>query len=278
MFYADQHMHSSVSFDSHSPRPDMAAAAVQAGLSALCFTDHYDVVDEQGHFVPTYDWTPAREAHAQAKAAWGDRIFLGFGIEVGNAPEDFSIAEQVIAEPGLDLVIGSIHNSSAALQHQDYYYANFTSPAMCHQFLDDYFQSMLRLAQWGKFDTLGHIPYPLRYMRDRDGQDVSLVPYEGIIREILKAVIASGKAIELNTCKYHPGSAADYEGILRAYHELGGELVTVGADAHSPENVARAFPEGHELLRQCGFRYVTHFIGRTPHPISLYKEEDLHHA
>ena len=71
MFYADQHMHSSVSFDSHSPRPDMAAAAVQAGLSALCFTDHYDVVDEQGHFVPTYDWTPAREAHAQAKAAWG---------------------------------------------------------------------------------------------------------------------------------------------------------------------------------------------------------------
>ena len=94
----------------------------------------------------------------------------------------------------------------------------------------------------------------------------------------MKAVIASGKAIELNTCKYHPGSAADYEGILRAYHELGGELVTVGADAHSPENVARAFPEGHELLRQCGFRYVTHFIGRTHHPISLYKEEDLHHA
>ena len=32
MFYADQHMHSSVSFDSHSPRPDMAAAAVQAGF------------------------------------------------------------------------------------------------------------------------------------------------------------------------------------------------------------------------------------------------------
>ena len=82
----------------------------------------------------------------------------------------------------------------------------------------------------------------------------------------------------MNTCKYHPGSAADYEGILRTYRELGGELVTVGADAHAPENVAKAFPEGHELLKQCGFCYVTHFIGRTPHPISLYHEEDLHHA
>ena len=33
MFYADQHMHSSVSFDSHTARVDMAEAAdrVQAG-------------------------------------------------------------------------------------------------------------------------------------------------------------------------------------------------------------------------------------------------------
>lgn len=278
MFYADQHMHSSVSFDSHSSRSDMAAAAAQAGLSALCFTDHYDVVDEHGTFVPHYDWAPAREAHAQAQKDWGDQLFLGFGIEVGNAPEDFSMAERIISEPGLDLVIGSIHNGSAALKHQDYYYADFNSPAMCHQFLEDYFQSMLLLAQWGKFDTLGHIPYPLRYMRDRDGHDISLAPYEPIIREILNAVIHAGKAIELNTCKYHPGSAADYVGILRTYRELGGELVTVGADAHAPENVAKAFPEGHELLKQCGFRYVTHFIGRTPHPISLYHEEDLHHA
>ena len=118
MFYADQHMHSSVSFDSHSSRSDMAAAAAQAGLSALCFTDHYDVVDEHGTFVPHYDWAPAREAHAQAQKDWGDQLFLGFGIEVGNAPEDFSMAERIISEPGLDLVIGSIHNGSAALKHQ----------------------------------------------------------------------------------------------------------------------------------------------------------------
>ena len=103
MFYADQHMHSSVSFDSHSSRSDMAAAAAQAGLSALCFTDHYDVVDEHGTFVPHYDWAPAREAHAQAQKDWGDQLFLGFGIEVGNAPEDFSMAERIISEPGLDL-------------------------------------------------------------------------------------------------------------------------------------------------------------------------------
>lgn len=278
MFFADQHMHSSVSFDSHTPRVDMAAAAVDAGLSALCFTDHYDVVDEQGNFSLTYDWAPALEQQAAARDAWGDRIFLGFGVEVGNAPEDFAAAERVIAQPGLDLVIGSIHNGSSVLGYMDYYYANFDSPALCHQYLEDYFLSMRQLAQWGQFDTLGHLPYPLRYMRDRDGQDVSLLPYEDIIREILTAVLAAGKAIELNTCKYHTGSAADYAFVLRTYRELGGELVTVGADAHFPKDVGHALSDGYALLKQCGFRYVTHFIGRNPHPISLYKEEECHHA
>lgn len=278
MFYADQHMHSSVSFDCHSSRPDMAAAAIQAGLSALCFTDHYDVVDEHGHYAPTYDWQPALTQHAQAQAVADGRIFLGFGIEVGNAPEDFAAAERVMAQPGLDLVIGSIHNCSAALQYLDFYYGEYDSPALCYQHLSDYFQSLLQLAQWGKFDTLGHIPYPLRYMRDRDGQDVTLERYQDILREILRQVIQSGRAIEVNTSKYHPGIAADYAGILKTYHELGGELVTVGADAHFPHRVGRAIPEGYELLRSCGFRYVTHFIGRTPHPISLYKEEEPHHA
>lgn len=278
MFYADQHMHSSVSFDCHSPRSEMALAAIQAGLSALCFTDHYDVVDEQGRFSPAYDWEPAIQQHAAAQAAAGDRIFLGFGVEVGNAPEDFTAAEQVIAQPGLDLVIGSIHNGSSALQYIDFYYASYDAPALCYQHLSDYFQSLLQLAQWGKFDTLGHIPYPLRYMRDRDGQDITLEPYQDVIREILRQVIQGGRAIEVNTSLYNPAIAADYAGILRLYHELGGELVTVGADAHFPHRVGRAIPEAYELLRSAGFRYVTHYVGRNPHPISLYKEEEPHHA
>ena len=276
MFYADQHMHSSVSFDSHTTRIDMAEAAVNAGLSALCFTDHYDVVDENGHFHPDYDWHPARRQHAEARAACGEQIHLGYGVELGNAPEDFAAAEGVLQEPGLDLVIASIHNSSAALDHIDYYCANYNTPELCYQHLEDYFQSLLRLAQWGQFDVLGHLPYPLRYMRDRDHQPVSLDRYQDIIREILRCTVQAGRGIEVNTCLYHPGSAADYTEILTALHELGGEVVTVGADAHNPGNVGHAIADGYQLLRACGIRYISHFVGRTPQFISLSKEVPFH--
>jgi histidinol-phosphatase (PHP family) len=264
MFYADQHMHSSVSFDSDSPRAAMAEAAVRAGLSALCFTDHYDVVDEFGVLHPDYDWAPARAEQARAQALWGDRIALGYGVELGNAPADFAAAERVLQEPGLDLVIGSIHNGSEAVGKPDYYNVNYDSVELCHRHLSDYFQSMLALARWGGFDVLGHIPYPLRYMRDRDGQDVDLIPYMELIREILRCTVAAGRGIELNTCQFHPGSAADYAQVLTLYRELGGEIVTVGADAHEPSKVAFALREGYALLGQCGFRYAARYVGRNP--------------
>ncbi len=276
MFYADQHMHSNISFDSHTPRTTMAEAALGAGLSALCFTDHYDVVDENGHIHPTYDWQPARRQQAEACATLGDQLVLGYGIEVGNAPENFAAAEGVLQEPGLDLVIASIHNGSAALNRVDYYCADYDSTALCHRHLEDYFGSLLQLADWGQFDVLGHLPYPLRYMRDRDHQPVTLDPYQDVIREILRRTVQAGRGIELNTCLYHPDSAADYAGILTTFRELGGEIVTVGADAHTPNNVGHAIADGYQLLCQCGFRYVSHFVGRTPQFHSLSKEVSSH--
>ena len=276
MFYADQHMHSSVSFDSSTPRAVMAEAAVRAGLSALTFTDHYDVMDEFGALHPTYDWTPARQEQAEAVSVWGDRITLGFGVELGNAPADFDAAERVIQEPGLDLVIGSIHNGSEAVGKPDYYNVSYDSSGLCHRHLTDYFRSMLAMARWGKFDVLGHIPYPLRYMRDRDGQEVDLEFYRDVIREILRCTVQAGRGIEVNTCLYHPGSAADYAEVLTIYREVGGEIVTVGADAHEPDKVAFALAEGYELLRQCGFRYVAHYVGRIPEFYPL--EEVASHA
>ena len=48
MYYADYHTHSRLSPDSDAPLLDMAEAAARAGLSELCITDHYDLVEMDG--------------------------------------------------------------------------------------------------------------------------------------------------------------------------------------------------------------------------------------
>ena len=62
-----------------------------------------------------------------------------------------------------------------------------------------------------------------------------------------------GKGIEVNTAgfKYGLGHPNPTEAVLLRYHELGGEILTLGADAHAPEHVAYAFDV---FLRFCGMQ------------------------
>lgn len=70
--------------------------------------------------------------------------------------------------------------------------------------------------------------------------------YSDVIDEILRLLIEKGKGIEINTggFKYGLGHPNPCEEILARYRELGGEIITVGADA-MPRNMS-ALP-----LRKC---------------------------
>ena len=59
--------------------------------------------------------------------------------------------------------------------------------------------------------------------------------------------------IELNTGGYHFGLG-----------ELGGEIITIGADAHTPDKIGYAFDKAADVLRECGFSYYAVFKNRRP--------------
>lgn len=266
MLIADTHLHSTVSFDGHNSRTEMACAARERGIRTVCFTDHYDVVNEKNRLVPVYDWTPARREQAQAQRL--DAPELLYGLELGNAPADFAAASKALEEPGLDFVLGSVHNASKKLDWQDYYYVNFDSPEQGYAFLDDYFAQMEQLMDWGNFDALAHLPYPLRYIVQRDGQPVSLRRYGDQIIALLRRLTQSGKALEINSAKHLP-LMPEYGWLLERYRELGGELVTAGSDAHRVSDVGVGLEQVYDLIQAKGFRYITIFQGRKPCPVRL---------
>lgn len=267
MFLADTHMHSTASFDGHASRLEMARSAAEKGLNVICFTDHYDVVDEYGNFVPAFDWAYARKEHKEALDA-GLNVEILYGLELGNAFADYDAAARSTEEQGLDVVIGSVHNSGKELGYIDYYNVPFTSAEMCRPYLDDYIERAQELVAWGKFDVLAHLPYPLRYMRDRDGCPVSMDAYKEQIDSILETIICKNIALEVNT-KGFEKSEPDYAALLERYHALGGRLVTVGADAHRIHEVGRNLPEAYRLLKEKGFDAVTVFRQRRPELIPI---------
>ena len=262
MYLVDYHTHSLCSPDSQAPMPDMAQAAAEAGLREICFTDHFDLLDFSGNLCLTHNWAPAREQFALTREQWSRRVRLRLGLELGGAPTDFAAAERVLAQQPLDFVIASVHNLDLSAGGTDFYEVNYQSMELCRAHLDNYLSTLEAISRWDGYDVLGHIPYLLRYMRDRDGQPVRLEEFEERVRLILSNAIARGKGMEINTNR--GASLEDYRWIVALFRRLGGEVITVGTDAHRPQDVGRGVAEAYELLRQTGFDHVTVFEGRRP--------------
>lgn len=265
MFFADCHTHSSCSPDGSIPMAEMARTAVQYGLSCLTLTDHCDLLSLEGAPTPTFDWAPLRAQRTEMLARYGTQLDLPYGLEFGCGHLDPAASDKILSEPGLDFVIGSVHNLSPAAGGKDFYFVPYESTEDCVRALDDYFASLLVLAAGPYYDVMGHIIYPLRYMTgDFDRPD--LRRWRDEIHEILRLAAESGRGIEINTWKGQ--TLGEWLPILREFRSVGGEFVTVGSDAHATEPIGRGVRAAYQMMQDCGFRYAAVYHERKP---DMYK-------
>ena len=264
MYLADYHTHSDSSPDGKETIARLAEAAIAKGLQEICITDHVDTVC-WGSYAPRwdYDWEKSLGELEEARRLYGNRLTIRLGAELGEAPMGFERAEKLLEEsPGLDFVIGSVHMAGEKFHHFDLYYIEKKDETYYHSVIDSYLEDVLRLARWGKFSVLGHLTLPLRYINENLGEELTFDGHFDQCREIFRALIESGCGIECNTNRGHqPLPDAP---LLKLYREQGGEIITLGSDAHSAEYVGCCIRERQELLRQCGFRYFTTFEGGKP--------------
>lgn len=264
---ANYHFHSICSFDADYPLTEMCAAAQSAGLRHLCLTDHCDLVDEYGKPDDSFSWEKEDAQLKQARADFPE-LEIRRGVELGEAILRPDAAERLLSEKGIDFVLGSMHNALSGL---DYYWIEFESEDHCYRLMEEYLQCLLRLSKTDYFDSLSHLTYPLRYMRGKAGFQVDFRRYDDLVQEILKTLVHRGKALELNTSGYrnNNGEPLPPEYMLKRYRQLGGDLITIGTDAHEPAHMTDGLERGCALLRSCGFRYLTLYKERKPQQILL---------
>ena len=258
---ADVHMHCGFSNDSETRPEDMVESAIAKGLSVICFTDHYDK--------DNLDWGDEAifvvESYFQKMMAlqeeYRDRIDIRIGAEIGMQPYLAEYYQNFMAQHPFDFVIGSVHS---VLEHD--VALDFFQKHSDPEGYKIYFEEMLQDVQKIKsYDVLGHLDYIVRYS-NQGSKGFNLNDYMDIIEEILKQVIAHGKGIEMNMSglKYGLGAPHPQPEIIKRYRELGGEIITVGADGHIPEHIAYDYHLADDILKSCGFKYYTEFKGRKP--------------
>lgn len=269
----DTHLHSSFSADSTAEPRAQIERAIELGLDGICFTDHCDYdYPENPDGSPLKNWEldvpPYLKAIRELKYEYLDRIEVCCGIELGLQPHLADRLKALVRNTDFDFVIGSSH-----LAHgRDVYFKEYFEGRTEREAYREYFESILEnLAVFEDFDSYGHLDYVVRYGPNQN-RDYSYTAYADIIDEILKKLIWLGKGLELNTAGFKYGlknQPHPTEDILKRYRELGGEILTIGADAHTPEHLAYAFDKVPEILRACGFKYYTVFRGRDAEFLSI---------
>jgi len=269
----DFHIHSTASYDAHDSMRDMALASYERGVRIICFTDHVDLDDyHNGRSDPhAFDNYPEMlRQYAETASAIPRDMELLHGIELGEANHDPERAAALAASPELDFVIGSLHNLRNTM---DFAVMRYISMADCRHYLDRYVEELIELSAISCYDVMAHIGYTRRYML-RDGFDLALTmkDHGDGLDTIFRNLIHSGLGIELNCSGLrNPGINATFpnKAILRRYRELGGEIITVGSDAHCVKDASVGNDRGYELLKEAGFEYFTVFRQRKPEFIKL---------
>ena len=95
--------------------------------------------------------------------------------------------------------------------------------------------------------------------------------YKEKIEEVLKNIIKSGKGIEVNTSTLRGmvNETMPSNDILKMYYDLGGEIITVGSDAHKVEDVGADIKESIEVLKNIGFKNIYKFKNRQAIPVEI---------
>ena len=266
----DAHMHTSFSTDSSAPVSSMLDCAVARGLKAVCITDHMDLdfPPQEGEDVSAdpqlfqFDIEEYFRVLLRLKEEYKDRLEVRIGIELGLQSHLGDRYKELLARYPFDFVIGSIH----LVRGMDPYYGKlFEGRPDAKAYEEAFEETLLCIRHNEGFDALGHLDYVVRYGKHQ-AWEYSYCAFADQIDEVLKELISMGKGLELNTggLKYGLGFTNPHPDVLKRYRELGGEIVTVGADAHKPKHVGYEFKKAASILEACGFRYYVEFKERKP--------------
>lgn len=271
MITADFHIHTFFSTDSDAAPEDIISEAAKKGLKTICFTDHMDCEwpynNKEFIFNPDEYFSTLLPIKDKYKGIVDVRIGMELGLrEEASLYEKLNPYYKSLGSLPFDFIIGSTH----LVDYDDPYYDRFWEGKDTYERILRYYEATLfNASSYDDFDVYGHLDYISRYIPE--GYHFEETRFMDICIEILKTLVSKGKGIEINTKSLSKGGKRTNPDatLLSIYRQLGGEIITVGSDAHHHELIGTGFNYVRDLLEKTGFKYYTVFRNRKPEFIAL---------
>ena len=243
----DSHVHTIFSVDADTTIAEAVRAAEEKKVG-LVITDHMDWdfpapfpdfrVDLEGFF---REYAPLRS----------EKLLLG--IELGLTVNSIARANEIAASHDFDFVLGSVHVMNGR-EVDDTLYLEQDEREVYRAYLLE----AAMLLETADVHAFAHVDYPLR----TTSAELPYADYRMEFAALFDVLVRRNIVLELNTSRLADEVArANLLAIYHAYRECGGQYVTLGSDAHEPQEIADNFTIAVDFLRETGLIPV-HFCKR----------------
>lgn len=252
-YYAiDYQTHSFRSHDGLASIAAQCARAIEIGLDEIGFSEHKDF-DPADPLVSYFDYDRYITEIAAAREECGDRLKIRAGVEIDYQKQFEPEIATFLAAYRFDFVLTSVHFVDGKMIMTPEYNANRTG----RQAYADYFAVVLDSILSGSIDILGHLEYANRRGLAAWGP-YNPQEFEPELNRIFDAVIARNIPLEINTAGLHQGHRVTYPTAetVAMYARRGGKLLSIGADAHQPAQLAHDYKTAAEIALANGLTHV----------------------
>ena len=261
----DFHMHTDSSPDGHASAFDMCCSAIEKGIKHIALTDHldfpdYETDDYANRVIRSWDEMTSVLPRVEGK------LIVSRGIELGSPLLMPEVTDEVLNTHPYDFVLASLHQLG---RNPDFYFVDFTKVDIIRT-IDEYFTGLYNIVEWGRFSSLSHLTYPFRYIpKELAPNDYSR--WMDQIDEIFKLLIDKNLSMEINTSGLRKaiGVTSPDMPLIKRYKELGGQMITIGSDAHYAQDVGADIDTAIEMAKTVGFKYAAVYKELKPTMISL---------
>ena len=202
----------------------------------------------------------------ELREKWAGRLTIKTGLEFGVQTHTIAQFNSLWERWGehLDFTLLSIHQ----VGDLEFWTGEFQEGRTQQEYNRAYYQELYDVAtsfeHWSvlahldlikRYDPTGPLPFP----ENRD-----------LVAATLEHTIAQGKGIELNTSSVRYGLADSQPAreILELYRDLGGTILTLGSDSHTPAHLGAYLRHFQRYLSELGFKgfYTYDHMVPTFHP------------
>lgn len=253
----DYHIHTLLCNHAEGGIRSYVDAAVQAGLTEICFLEHFTLdKDSTAHAmhpneVPLYVY-----AVQELKRAYRDRLTIRTGLEVDFTPEALPALEHLIETFDFDLIGASIHfvdgvniasrRHAAAIPEKGFH-------ALCRR----YVQRIREMVETPFFDVVCHLDVIKKTGRPLPAD------MEADLMGVIDRMAEQDLALEVNTGGLaHPVNACYPSKALLAHAIHRGLALTTGSDAHKAHAVGAGLDTAMDTLRELGATHLARFEKR----------------